>query len=595
MLLQPFIDCHPSCSTCNGGSDTNCLSCSVNYLNLPPVGSCTASCPSGYYQNGGTMQCTQCFQGSGPTYYTCATCSGGSSTNCNSCNVGSFLDSNKCVNPCPNGYWGDTSSNTCKSCYSGTGPFYTCATCSGGASNNCNSCNAGSFLYSNECINPCPNGYWGDTSTHTCQSCYSSGTGPFHSCATCSAGGSNNCNSCNSGKFLHLNTCIDPCPDGYWGDSSTNTCEPCYSSGTGPYYTCATCSAETSTSCNSCNSGAFLYPNTGGDCRNPCPDGYWGDTSTNKCQQCYSSETGPSFTCLACSAGGSNNCNSCNSGYFLYPNTGGACIEICPDSYWGDTLTNTCQPCYSSEIGPYYTCATCSAGASNNCNSCSSGSFFYLNTCINPCPNGYWEDSTINTCKPCYSSETGQSFSCATCSAGASNNCNSCNSGYFLHPNTEGECITTCPDGYWGDTSTNKCQPCYSSETGPNYSCFTCSGGEAENCTSCSSSTFLYPIPIGICTTTCPDGYWADPSSNICQPCYNNTLNTSICACKTCNGPESNHCLSCFNGSFLQPDNEGHCLDTCPSSYWRDASLNKCITCNVTCQSTLVYSFLSSY
>ena len=177
---------------------------------------------------------------------------------------------------------------------------------------------------------------------------------------------------------------------------------------------------------------------------------------------------------------------------------------------------------------------------------------------------------------------------CAACFGDDISECYSCNDGWYLSGTT---CVTTCPGGYWRDTSTNTCQPCYSSGTGPNYSCLTCSGGEAENCTSCSNSTFLYPNPIGICAATCLDGYWADITDSICQPCYNNTLNTSICACKTCNGPESNHCLSCFNGSFLQPDNEGHCLNTCPSSYWRDASLNKCITCNVTCQSTLVYSF----
>jgi hypothetical protein len=71
---------------------------------------------------------------------------------------------------------------------------------------------------------------------------------------------------------------------------------------------------------------------------------------------------------LTCSRGNYNQCTACNSGSYLYRNTGGEYINPCPNGFWGDTSTNTCQPCYSSGSGAYYTCATCSAGGrSSNC------------------------------------------------------------------------------------------------------------------------------------------------------------------------------------------------------------------------------------
>jgi len=125
---------------------------------------------------------------------------------------------------------------------------------------------------------------------------------------------------------------------------------------------------------------------------------------------------------LTCSGGNYNQCTACNSGSFLYPNTGGECINPCPNGFWGDTSTNTCQPCYSSGSGPYYTCVTCSAGGSSNCDSCNSLTFLYNSQCINPCPAGYWGN----------------------------------NPGYFLYPNTGSQCLKNlCPAGCWGSTKTN--------------------------------------------------------------------------------------------------------------------------------------------
>ena len=198
-------------------------------------------------------------------------------------------------------------------------------------------------------------------------------------------------------------SCSVSCPGGYYpAGSPTWQCLPCWQ-GNGPtYYSCATCSGGLETDCNSCNSGYFLYPNTGGHCLKSCPSGFWSDSLTRKCMPCYSSLAGPYYSCTTCWEGANDNCNSCNSGTFLHPNTGGQCLELCPDGFWGDSATNKCMSCYSSTIGPYYSCATCPAGGDyNNCGSCSSGLFLYSSQCLSACPKGYWADNSTNICQLC--------------------------------------------------------------------------------------------------------------------------------------------------------------------------------------------------
>ena len=580
--------CDAACVTCSGGGSNQCTSCNTgNFLHPNTVGQCLDTCPAGFWEDSSTNKCIPCYNSGAGPYYSCVTCSGGgNNNNCNSCGAGRFLHPNtggQCLDTCPAGFWGDSSTNKCMPCYtSGAGPYYSCATCSGGGNNNnCNSCGAGRFLHPNtggQCLDTCPDGFWGDSSTNKCMPCYNSGVGPSYSCFTCSGGGSSQCTSCNAGKLLHPNfggQCLDTCPDGFWGDSFEKKCMPCYSSGVGPYYFCATCSASGDNNCNLCHSGYYLHPNTGGHCLDTCPDGSWGDSSTNKCMPCHISGVGPYYSCATCSASGDNNCKSCGAGRFLHPNTGGQCLGTCPDSFWGDSATNKCMPCYNNGVGPSYTCATCSGGGSNQCTSCNAGKFLHPNTggqCLIICPNGFWGDGSTNKCMPCHISGVGPYYSCVTCSAGGNNDCNSCPAGSFLHPNTGGQCLNPCPDGYWGDSTVNQCMPCYSSGSSP-FTCKTCTAGTSSSCSSCYTSTYLHN---GECLDTCPTGFWEDTSTNTCQPCYYSSSGSSPFTCHTCSGPADNECDSCFSGTFLY---SGQCLDSCPDGYWGDTSTHTCQSC----------------
>lgn len=42
----------------------------------------------------------------------------------------------------------------------------------------------------------------------------------------------------------------------------------------------------------------------------------------------------------------------------------------------------------------------------------------------------------------------------------------------------EGECVSVCPDGFYGDEDTNDCEECHSD-------CMTCNGPEDDDCLSC--------------------------------------------------------------------------------------------------------------
>ena len=125
-------------------------------------------------------------------------------------------------------------------------------------------------------------------------------------------------------------------------DSRCIVCDP----------TCLQCTGTGAKQCTACYSGAYLYSKNG-QCLISCPAGYWKDTLLNTCQQCYNSNSSSSsFSCETCSGNSSNECLSCQTGTFLYPNTGGQCLANCPKGYWQDDTTKTCSQCFNPKTDP---------------------------------------------------------------------------------------------------------------------------------------------------------------------------------------------------------------------------------------------------
>jgi proprotein convertase subtilisin/kexin type 5 len=62
-----------------------------------------------------------------------------------------------------------------------------------------------------------------------------------------------------------------------------------------------------------------------------------------------------------------------------------SCESTCPEKYWANNETNTCDHCDS-------TCATCLGADYNNCWTCPEGTYFHEYECKVPCPGGTFEE-----------------------------------------------------------------------------------------------------------------------------------------------------------------------------------------------------------
>lgn len=150
----------------------------------------------------------------------------------------------------------------------------------------------------------------------------------------------------------------------------------------------------------------------------------------------------PCQTCV--SAASPNNCTSC------YPNTylnsaNNACGLTCPPGTYGNSTSYTCASCNAS-------CATCVS--STNCTSCNSPLYLYSTgnnfpTCVDPCPQGFYQNDTNLTCMPCYS------YLCVTCTTSAAA-CTSCIAGFYTNNNSCQPCPALCTNC----TSYTNCSAC---------------------------------------------------------------------------------------------------------------------------------------
>lgn len=514
--------CNSVCYTCNGPSIHNCTKCNPGYYLQPNSGTCLESCPPGSYSDE-NQRCQFC-----PVE--CSTCTNNSF--CSSCASGYFWQSSKrnCHEVCPSGYYGDSNTYLCTPCDNA------CLTCTGPGKEQCQTCNtaAGYYLqlFSTICTQTCPDGYY-PRNTGYCDFCPPS-------CRTCVA--ANNCTSCHSDYFLSppvngVQSCIVTCPDGYYKNFSTNTCSPCDSA-------CITCQDSSKNACTSCSSNYFLDPRTSLGCLDSCPEGYWGPTI---CIACH-------FTCKTCNGNLESNCISCKPGYYLQPNEN-KCLTSCPASFFKNTTSNTCTPCNPA-------CTSCFGPTANECYSCNSGYFLQQSSksCLNSCISspGTWANSQTNTCSPC-------DVACATCGSSSRTDCSSCNINYFLQPNSTA-CSSTCPSGYWKNTTGRICSPCVSP-------CVTCTS--ISNCQSCIVNYQVDPSTQK-CVKSCSSGLYLDKSINSCSPCDS--------ACSTCFGPTNFECTSCRPG-YYWIESKTACVTSCSlvPGYWSDSSTEVCLPCSLGC------------
>jgi len=224
----------------------------------------------------------------------------------------------------------------------------------------------------------------------------------------------------------------------------------------------------------------------------------------------------------------------CNDGYKYLLSSPSVCVSKCPVKTWTNYLEGYCGFCDIS-------CKNCTDNT-KNCLECENGYYPLEDNqklCFSNCPVGYILDLDNKICKKC-------PISCEICNL--ENNCIMCFENYFLNKKLK-QCFTKCDPGFYPNKFERVCSEC-------SYPCFECIS--PDMCLSCPANLYLNPLLItGNCVNNCPDGYWADSSTNKCILCDPR--------CKLCQNLKK--CLSCKNDFYyLKETNE--CLSNCPKQYY---------------------------
>jgi len=119
------------------------------------------------------------------------------------------------------------------------------------------------------------------------------------------------------------------------------------------------------------------------------------------------------------------------------------CLPICPEGYFANKLTQTCDPCNIN-------CTGCIFNA-NYCTACIKNFSWYKYTCYDICPIKTYMTSNVTSntknCTDCYQY-------CQIC-IGPSTLCTECSIvapyiGYLYNStNLTGSCVTACPQGFY--------------------------------------------------------------------------------------------------------------------------------------------------
>ncbi|XP_055845205.1 furin-like protease 2 isoform X2 [Episyrphus balteatus] len=323
--------CHSSCATCNGSSESQCITCRSGRYALD--GKCLNSCPDGYYSDKKRQECVACPTG-------CATCS--SNGFCLSCKDNWMKNKKaKCIvngsENCDESEYYDN--GHCHPCHS------TCESCDGPTERNCLSCPQSLLLQTNRCVSTCDEGFYMEAGV--CAKC-------LHTCTQCVS--RMNCTTCAKGLQLQSGECRTTCADGYYSDRGT--CAKCYLS-------CHTCSGPRRDQCVQCPAGWQL---ASGECHPECPEGFY--KSEFGCQKCH-------HYCKTCNGAGPLACTACPLHFML---DGGLCME-CLGSQFYDSPTQTCKTCHES-------CRSCSGPGQYSCQTCAFPQHLdrLNNQCVPCCP-----------------------------------------------------------------------------------------------------------------------------------------------------------------------------------------------------------------
>jgi hypothetical protein len=437
-----FASVNGKCTRCAGGQ---CLECSDKDVNeckkceFPSIlhnGKCLTQCPSGHYKKDSDNSCAKCADGCqkcdkerciqcnhglkikdtscvsncGNNFYdtgrTCIACSDlncikcAPQNKCKTCNKSTFLfkQTGQCKDTCPDGFYANSQTNTCKHCSEG------CQKCT--SNGKCFTCKKGFYLLEGKCMRTCPVGF--TTLSTNCVKCSEK------NCLRCEPENPDKCTQCKD-SFLYNSRCHKTCPLATFIEGQK--CKPCAG-------TCLECSSEFK--CKKCKPEFALL---NGECANSCPDGRV--KINGVCVSCGDNK------CAACSTD-INSCLKCKNPYLIYNSK---CVSSCPQGFREEN--NKCVPCPTG-------CQTCTK--EGVCTSCKTGYFFNNNKCRTGCPSGYYPECKTKKCEIC-------DESCEECVDKTSKDCLNCSKNFYKD---EKLCVREkeCRSGTYADKTTNKCENC---------------------------------------------------------------------------------------------------------------------------------------
>ncbi|KAL4508006.1 hypothetical protein ABPG72_021379 [Tetrahymena utriculariae] len=231
--------CNEACQQCTGSTNLDCVKCAAKYFYYQQNNSCLLTCPDNKYADSISMKCLPCDK-------SCTTCNGGSNSNCTSCLLPSVLYFSQCIQNCPNplykdedlkqcvtgcslkypNKYADTTNMVCKYCHK----YYN--KCIGPSNDQCQKYKRSYFKYNDSCIEQCQPGTYQvakklSENEDDCKKCSSE-------CETCYGPNNQNCLTCKiSLHFLKKNyilSCLTDCLDQYIKDMLTKSCQACPSS-----------------------------------------------------------------------------------------------------------------------------------------------------------------------------------------------------------------------------------------------------------------------------------------------------------------------------------------------------------------------------
>ena len=382
------------CSECD---NSKCLKCEDDYILLNDSLHCVAHCPEGFYKkisSDKSLTCEKCKPG-------CNLCT--NENNCFKCkDMSLVLYNNNCLADCPSKMSKLVSnqniSSTCVPCSDNN-----CFSCKLNQPEICNICDDEYYLLEGACVEHCPSKHFANIKTKSCDKCN-------NKCKSCTQN-INNCLSCIDGYLLHENQCLNECPEGY--TKNHNKCIPCQESENSNELIVKSCTVTPHGIISlTCYEPYVLYNNV---CLIMCPDKTYIDEDTNSCVDCPigCKSCLNSDNCTQCEENFFIKSETKNSKNNHNTITSTKCVQNCGKGFFGDCSSNQCQECSPACSSCYGNsnkdCFECKDNFINQDHACVPS---------NDCFSGYYANLENKTCQRClvpYCKECSSALHCTEC------------------------------------------------------------------------------------------------------------------------------------------------------------------------------------